>query len=96
LAKSLKITILLAFLVSGVGHIYLGTIKRGTIILVVGIALWLIVPLFVEQINSHEIFSLVYRSAAALFALFALFAPDLVILYYFSLFILFLGLKIIS
>jgi TM2 domain-containing membrane protein YozV len=47
LAKSLKITILLAFLVSGVGHIYLGTIKRGTIILVVGIALWLIVPLFV-------------------------------------------------
>jgi len=53
----------------------------------------------IEQINSHEIFSLVYRSAAAaaaLFALFALFAPDLVILYYFSLFILFLGLKIIS
>jgi hypothetical protein len=39
LGKSLKITMLLAFLVSGVGHIYLGAIKRGIIILVVGIAL---------------------------------------------------------
>jgi TM2 domain-containing membrane protein YozV len=47
LGKSLKITILLAFLVSGVGHIYLGVIKRGIIILVVGIALWIIVPLFI-------------------------------------------------
>ena len=47
LGKSLKITILLAFLVSGVGHIYLGAIKRGIIILVVGITLWIIVPLFV-------------------------------------------------
>jgi len=47
LGKSLKITILLAILVSGVGHIYLGIIKRGIIILVVGIALWIIVPLFV-------------------------------------------------
>jgi TM2 domain-containing membrane protein YozV len=47
LGKSLKITILLAFLVSGVGHIYLGVIKRGIIILVFGIALWIIVPLFV-------------------------------------------------
>jgi hypothetical protein len=47
LAKSLKITILLAILVSGVGHIYLGIIKRGIIILVVGIALWIIVPLVV-------------------------------------------------
>jgi TM2 domain-containing membrane protein YozV len=47
MGKSLKITILLAFLVSGVGHIYLGIIKRGIIILVVGIALWIIVPLFV-------------------------------------------------
>jgi TM2 domain-containing membrane protein YozV len=47
LAKSLKITILIAILVSGVGRIYLGVIKRGIIILVVGIALWIIVPLFV-------------------------------------------------
>ena len=45
--KSLKITILLAILVSGVGHIYLGFIKRGIIILVVAIALWIIVPMFV-------------------------------------------------
>jgi TM2 domain-containing membrane protein YozV len=47
LAKSLKITILLAILVSGVGHIYLGVTKRGIIILVVAIALWIIIPLFV-------------------------------------------------
>lgn len=46
-AKSLGITILLAVLVSGVGHIYLGIIKRGIIILIVGIAIWIIVPLFV-------------------------------------------------
>jgi TM2 domain-containing membrane protein YozV len=44
LAKSLAITILLAVLVSGVGHIYLGIIKRGIIILIVGIAIWIIVP----------------------------------------------------
>jgi TM2 domain-containing membrane protein YozV len=47
MVKSLKITILLAFLVSGVGHIYLGAVRRGIIILVVGIALWIVVPLFV-------------------------------------------------
>jgi TM2 domain-containing membrane protein YozV len=47
LAKSLKITILLAFLGDGVGHIYLGAIKRGIIILAVGNFLWLILPLFV-------------------------------------------------
>jgi len=47
LAKSLAITILLAVLVSGVGHIYLGIVKRGIIILIVGIAIWIIVPWFV-------------------------------------------------
>ncbi|TLX86699.1 MAG: hypothetical protein E6K94_02595 [Thaumarchaeota archaeon] len=47
MAKSLAITILLAVLVSGVGHIYLGVIKRGIIILIVGIAIWIIVPWFV-------------------------------------------------
>lgn len=47
LAKSLGITILLAVLVSGVGHIYLGIVKRGIIILIVGIAIWIIVPMFV-------------------------------------------------
>ncbi|HSA73470.1 MAG TPA: hypothetical protein VLD84_05895 [Nitrososphaeraceae archaeon] len=47
MTKSLGITILLAVLVSGVGHIYLGFIKRGIIILVVGIALWIITSLFI-------------------------------------------------
>lgn len=47
LAKSLGITILLAVLVSGVGHIYLGFVKRGIIILVVAIAIWIIVSLFI-------------------------------------------------
>jgi TM2 domain-containing membrane protein YozV len=47
LAKSLGITILLAVLVSGVGHIYLGFVKRGIIILIVSIAIWIIVSLFV-------------------------------------------------
>jgi len=47
LAKSLAITILLAVLVSGVGHIYLGIVKRGIFILIVGIAIWIIVPWFV-------------------------------------------------
>jgi len=47
LAKSLGITILLAVLVSGVGHIYLGYIKRGIIILIVAIILAVSVPLFI-------------------------------------------------
>jgi len=47
LAKSLGITILLAVLVSGVGHIYLGFVKRGIIILVVSIAIWSVVSIFV-------------------------------------------------
>jgi TM2 domain-containing membrane protein YozV len=46
LAKSLRITILLAFLLAGVGHIYLGFIKRGIIILIIGIAFGYIVSSF--------------------------------------------------
>jgi TM2 domain-containing membrane protein YozV len=47
LAKSLRIIILLAFLLAGVGHIYLGFIKRGIIILIIGIAFGYIVSSFV-------------------------------------------------
>jgi hypothetical protein len=47
LTISIGITILLAVLISGVDHIYLGIIKRGIIILIFGIALWINVPLFV-------------------------------------------------
>jgi len=47
LTKSLGMTILLAILVSGVGHIYLGIVKRGIVILIVGIAIWIIIPWFV-------------------------------------------------
>ena len=46
--KSLGITILLAVLVSGVGHIYLGYVKRGIIILtlafVISIGVSMLVP----------------------------------------------------
>ena len=45
LAKSLALTIILAILVAGVGHIYLGFIKRGIVILVIGIVLWIIASL---------------------------------------------------
>lgn len=47
LTKSLKVTVLLGFLLAGVGHIYLGFIKRGIIILVIGIAFGYIVSSFV-------------------------------------------------
>jgi TM2 domain-containing membrane protein YozV len=43
--KSLGLTILLAFLVSGVGHIYLGFVKRGVIILILAFALGAIMSL---------------------------------------------------
>jgi TM2 domain-containing membrane protein YozV len=43
LAKSLAITIVLAVILSGLGHIYLGIIKRGIVILIIGIALWVVV-----------------------------------------------------
>ena len=42
MAKKLWLTILLAVIVTGLGHIYLGFVKRGIIILVVGIAIWII------------------------------------------------------
>jgi TM2 domain-containing membrane protein YozV len=52
LAKSLGITILLAVLVSGVGHIYLGIVKRGIIILIVSFAIYIIAGmLFPEPYN---------------------------------------------
>ena len=37
--KSLGLTILLAFLLSGIGHIYLGYVKRGIIILILAFVL---------------------------------------------------------
>ncbi|HEX7274526.1 MAG TPA: hypothetical protein VF248_02835 [Nitrososphaeraceae archaeon] len=43
MAKDLRITIILGFLLAGVGHIYLGFIKRGIIILIIGIAFGYIV-----------------------------------------------------
>jgi TM2 domain-containing membrane protein YozV len=46
LAKSLAITIILAVIFAGLGHIYLGYKKRGVIILVARIAIWLAVIWF--------------------------------------------------
>lgn len=43
MAKSLPITIVLAVILSGLGHIYLGFVKRGIIILIIGIAIWAVV-----------------------------------------------------
>jgi TM2 domain-containing membrane protein YozV len=43
LAKDLRITIILGFLLAGIGHIYLGFIKRGIIILIIGIGFGYIV-----------------------------------------------------
>jgi TM2 domain-containing membrane protein YozV len=34
---------ILAIVLSGLGHIYLGLVKRGIIILIIGIALWAVV-----------------------------------------------------
>lgn len=42
MTKSLVITIIFAVLISGIGHIYLGFLKRGIIILIIGIALWIL------------------------------------------------------
>jgi TM2 domain-containing membrane protein YozV len=47
LTKSLKVTVLLGFLLAGVGHIYLGFITRGIIILIIGIAFGYVVSSFV-------------------------------------------------
>lgn len=46
LAKSLAITIILAVVFAGLGHIYLGYKKRGVLILVARIAIWLAVIWF--------------------------------------------------
>ena len=40
MGKSLAITILLAVVIAGLGHIYLGYKKRGIIILIARIAIW--------------------------------------------------------
>jgi TM2 domain-containing membrane protein YozV len=47
MGKSLAITILLAVVIAGLGHIYLGYKKRGIIILIARIAIWLSGALFV-------------------------------------------------
>ena len=47
MGKSLAITILLAVVIAGLGHIYLGYKKRGIIILIARIAIWLTVALFI-------------------------------------------------
>lgn len=47
LAKRLWLTVLLAIVVSGLGHIYSGFVKRGVIILVIGIVGWIFATLFV-------------------------------------------------
>lgn len=47
MAKRLWLTIVLAVVISGLGHIYLGLMKRGISILIIGIALAFVMPLFV-------------------------------------------------
>ena len=47
MTKSLTLTILLAVVIAGVGHIYLGYKKRGIIILIARVAIWLGIFLFV-------------------------------------------------
>ena len=47
MAKSLALTIILAVVIAGVGHIYLGYKKRGIIILIARVAIWLGLALFV-------------------------------------------------
>lgn len=46
LAKSLAITVILAVIFAGLGHIYLGYKKRGVVILVTRVAIWLAVIWF--------------------------------------------------
>jgi TM2 domain-containing membrane protein YozV len=48
--------ILLAVLVSGVGHIYLGIIKRGIFILIIGLVSWYLISWFVPFPLSWVIF----------------------------------------
>jgi TM2 domain-containing membrane protein YozV len=49
MAKRLWLTILLSILVSGIGHIYLGFIKRGIIILIVAIILGFSLPFLIPM-----------------------------------------------
>ena len=42
MVKSLGLTMILALVLSGLGHIYLGLVKKGIIILIIGIAIWII------------------------------------------------------
>ena len=46
MTKSLAITVILAVIFAGLGHIYLGYKKRGLIILVTRVAIWLVVIWF--------------------------------------------------
>ena len=48
MAKSLALTVILAVLIAGLGHIYLGYKKRGVIILIVRIAIWLAIFLLIQ------------------------------------------------
>jgi hypothetical protein len=48
LAKSLALTIILAILVAGVAHTYLGFKKRGIVILVIGIGFWIVASLHIQ------------------------------------------------
>ena len=47
MAKSLAVTIVLAVVIAGLGHVYLGYKKRGIVILITRIAIWLSVALLV-------------------------------------------------
>lgn len=47
MAKSLAVTIVLAVVIAGLGHIYLGYKKRGIVILIARIAIWLSVALLI-------------------------------------------------
>src|SRR5687768_7377227 len=43
IGKNLGLTMILAAILSGLGHIYLGFVKRGIIILIIGIVIWIVV-----------------------------------------------------
>jgi TM2 domain-containing membrane protein YozV len=45
--KNLVITLILAFFIWGLGHIYLGFVKRGIIVLIVGFAIGIVLSIIV-------------------------------------------------
>jgi hypothetical protein len=47
LSKRLWLTILLAILIWGVGHVYLGHVKQGITILIIGIVVAFVMPWFI-------------------------------------------------